>query len=155
MAERWAALGGGAPFLATAILALTMGCTGAGFTPSACRTVSRTPDGDLASDVIGTWEGFGIDSRLVYVFEEGGDFRFVEPPNRYAPSGLEDEGSWSVLAADELSVTWSGGGATTWIAEVTEAHLLLTNASAFDDGSEPWTDTWSRVCCTGSPKPCF
>ena len=155
MTERRAALGRGVALSCAAILALSAGCTGAGFTPAACHTVSRIPDGDLASDVIGTWEGFGIDSRLVYVFEEGGGFRFVEPPNSYAPGGLEDEGSWSILAADELLVTWSGGSATTWIAEVTEAHLLLTNASSFDDDSEPWTDSWSRVCCTGSPKPCF
>jgi hypothetical protein len=155
VSHRRAALRGCASLLSGVLLTLAAGCTGAGFVPAACRSVERTPDGELASDVIGTWEGFGIDSRLVYVFEEGGDFRFIEPPNTYAPGGLEDEGSWIVLAEDELSVTWSGGEATAWIAEVTEANLLLTSASAFEDGSEPWTETWSRVCCTGSPRPCL
>ncbi len=138
-----------------ALAGLIAGCTGSGFTPAACHTVSHPPEGDLAADVVGTWEGYGIDSRLVYLFEEGGGFRFIEPPNRHAPGGLEDEGSWIVLGEDELSVAWGDGNSSSWIAEITEANLLLTSASAFEDGEEPWTETWSRVCCTGSPSPCF
>jgi len=141
-----AALAGGLAFA---------GCTGSGFSSAACRTVDKAVEGDLASDVVGTWEGYGIDSRLVYLFEEGGEFRFVEPPNRYAPSGLEDEGSWIVLGEDELSVSWSDGSSSSWTAEVTDANLRLTTSSAFGENEESWTETWSRVCCTGSPKPCL
>lgn len=140
--------------VALAGVAWVAGCTGSAFSPAACRTVTKAVEGDLAADVVGTWEGYGIDSRLVYVFEDGGDFRFLEPPNRYAPSGLEDEGSWIVLGEDEVSVTWSDGRSSAWTAEVTDANLLLTSASAFGD-DDAWTETWSRVCCTGSPKPCF
>ncbi len=137
-----------------ALIALT-GCVGTSFNEASCRTVSKLATGDLAEDVVGTWEGFGIDSRLLYLFEADGGFRFIEPPNRYAPQGLEEEGTWIVLGEDELSVSWAGGDSTAWFAEVTDQNLLLTSSSAFGDDTESWTDTWSRVCCTGSPKPCF
>ena len=141
---------------ATLLLAattLSTGCVGTAFTEAACHTVEKDVAGDLRQDAVGTWEGYGIDSRLVYVIGDDGSLRFIEPPNVYAPEGLEDEGTWSVVEEDQLVVTWSSGDAATWTAEVTESNLLLTTASEFE--GETWTDTWSRVCCTGSPKPCL
>jgi hypothetical protein len=58
---------------------------------------------DVGDDIVGVWEGYGIDSRIIYEFTAS-TWRLIEPPNYYAPSGLTSSGTWSI-SGDMLTFT--------------------------------------------------
>lgn len=99
------------------------GCT----TQTECDYINKTPVGDVNQDVIGCWQGFGPDSLVVYQFFEDNTFHYVEPPNRFAGSGLRLSGAWKFEAATATKP------ATFWVADapndavVNETTLQLTD----------------------------
>ncbi len=56
------------------------------FRQSDCDARTFIPTGSLEKDVIGIWDSFGIDSRVVFNFHPDGGTD-VEGPNQYAPHG--------------------------------------------------------------------
>lgn len=127
-------------FLLLASLALPA-CVG----ETTCETLSTTPTGDLALDIVGDWDGFGVDSRLVYVFGEDGSFRWIEPANRYAPEGLQGGWDYSV-DGDLVTFEYPDADPSSMQASVTEDALVLT----WDwDSDSPRETTWVRSRCGG------
>ena len=114
-----------------------------------CEELSTPLTGDLETDLVGTWDGYGTDSRILYVFEEGGDWRRVEPPNAYAPSGLEASGTWEIIEGNELELTQDGSSWSLWV-YVGERTLetWYSNPDATDSG-QPWASEWTRSECSG------
>jgi hypothetical protein len=141
--------------LALLLAATLSGCIGSGFTQAACSPASAELTGDLSTDVVGSWEGFGIDSRLVYLFRDDGSWSLFEPPNVYAAGGLRSDGTWSA-EGEGLSVQWpSGDEPELWDdVELTEDELRVT--ITWQEGDEEYSDTreWTRACCSGAPGYC-
>jgi hypothetical protein len=117
----------------------------AGCQTTTCEELSTAPTGDLAVDLIGTWDGFGTDSRLVYVFEEGGAFRWVEPPNMYAPDGLQNGWPYSV-DGDIVTFEYPDSDPALMQATVTADTLTLTSDW---EGENPRETSWARSTCSG------
>lgn len=114
-----------------------------------CEAISVGLTGDIGSDLLGTWDGFGIDSRILYVFDDNNDWRWVEPPNSYAPDGLEASGSWELVGETEVELTQNGISWSVWV-EVGEGTLLTCfgDPAAMDTG-EPTASEWIRSECSG------
>jgi hypothetical protein len=91
-----------------------------------CRPRTVVVTGSLAQDVLGTWDRFGIDSRVVGTFYPDGGFLYTEEPNLYAPHGGSSLSAWTVdggvlffgppggplngssASVDMEALTWSG-----------------------------------------------
>lgn len=52
-----------------------------------CTPRTVVPTGHLERDLLGSWDSFGKDSRVVYTFHPDGGITLVEEPNEYAPRG--------------------------------------------------------------------
>lgn len=99
-----------------------------------CQPRTVTPSGDLGTDLLGAWDGFGIDSRVVAVFRADGGLAYVEEPNRYAPNGGTSTSPYRLLDGGVLDV---GGIAVA--ASVSGSALVL-------DGR-----AHSALSCKGEP----
>jgi hypothetical protein len=104
----------------TALLAAIASLVGSCSTRFDCQPRSVTPSGDLRTDVLGAWDGFGIDSRVVAVFRADGGFAHVEEPNSYAPNGGTSTSPYRVLDGGVLDV-----GGITAAASVSGSALVL------------------------------
>ncbi|MBL9037035.1 MAG: hypothetical protein JNG84_00845, partial [Archangium sp.] len=69
-------------------LLTTSSCGGLDCVP---RTVA--PTGDLRTDVLGAWDQFGVDSRVIRSFHADGGVTTYEPPNLLAPGGTASTGA--------------------------------------------------------------
>ena len=99
---------------------LAVGCSGA-YKPLDCTPRTVTPVGDLTQDVLGAWDAFGTDSRVVAVFHDDGGVTTVEEPNFYSPAGGAGHSPWSLDTDGTfhfLSQRWS--------ASVSPAGLALS-----------------------------
>ena len=123
-----------------ALLVLT-GCPPA----TTCEETPVEPTGDLAVDILGSWDGFGTDSRIVYVFEDGGAFRWIEPPNSYAPDGLEGGWDYSV-DADIVTFEYPDADPSPMQAVITAETLVLTTDW---ESADSYSTTWTRSDCSG------
>ncbi|MBX7098795.1 MAG: hypothetical protein K1X89_13895 [Myxococcaceae bacterium] len=52
-----------------------------------CVARSATVTGVLSKDILGTWDGFGVDSRVLFDFHGDGGVTLVEVPNQYQRDG--------------------------------------------------------------------
>jgi hypothetical protein len=62
-----------------------------------CKPRTVAPTGSLEKDIIGSWDSFGIDSRVVFTFHGDGGITIVEEPNPYAPNGTVSSAPYRVL----------------------------------------------------------
>jgi hypothetical protein len=124
-----------------AVLAVAVGALGmasACTTQTDCNYVNKAPSGDLATDVVGCWQGFGPDSLVVYEFLDDQTFNYIEPPNRFASAGLRVSGGWTVPEGAVLFI-----GSDENRAEITETTLRLINVRL------GFRDNLRRAMCTG------
>jgi len=110
-----------------------------------CSPISQEITGNLEMDLVGTFDGWGIDSPVLFTFEKGGQFVFVEAPNMYAVNGNRLVGSW-IVSNGELVITWGDSGRVDHlIVKVFADHLEERNAqSDVQDMS-----SHQRVTCQG------
>lgn len=52
-----------------------------------CVARSAPVSGELSKDILGTWDGFGVDSRVLFDFHADGGVTLVEVPNQYQRNG--------------------------------------------------------------------
>ncbi len=105
-----------------------------------CDPISVPVTGDQATDILGTWDGWGIDSHVVAEFSVGGAGRFVEAPNRYAPSGNASAFSYSFDAQARLV----GVGGQPLVVRISETAL-----EEIDPSTSTVARTHPRVRCEG------
>lgn len=122
------------------MLPLVSGCT----EDTECSPTTVAMTGALETDVVGTFDGWGTDSPVLFTFEKGGRFFFVEAPNMYAVNGNRNEGTWSI-SNGELAIDWGGGVVDRYIVEVFADHLeeRRVDADTMDMRSH------QRVVCHG------
>jgi hypothetical protein len=63
-----------------------------------CKPRTVTLTGNLSQDLLGSWDSWGVDSRVVATFRADGGLGMVEEPNQYAPTGNIGTQSYAVLA---------------------------------------------------------
>lgn len=61
-----------------------------------CEPDTRPLTGNLAADLVGTWDGFGRDSPVYRQLRADGVLVTVEAPNEVSPEGSRAEGTWRV-----------------------------------------------------------
>jgi hypothetical protein len=85
-----------------------------------CDYVTKEPTGQLASDIVGCWQTFGLDTLVVYQFNPDGNYRYIEPPGEFLGAGRTVTESYT-LSGDVLNM----GDGTPTRAEVTRTTLRL------------------------------
>lgn len=107
---------------------LASGCGGARCEP---RTV--TPTGDLSRDLVGTWNGFGVDTNVVGTCVADGGFFYTDVGGAGRLAGTQ---SWSVKDAGTLTIN---------------GQSTQTGTATITNGSFSWADgrTHSAVTCRG------
>ena len=116
----------------TALAALLSACA-----PSTeCEPDTRPITGNLAADLVGTWDGFGRDSPVYRQLRADGMLVTVEAPNTYSPEGSRTEGSWRVE------------GIRVFFGEQDLGDLGLTENTLVFTG-DPDSRTHRRVQCRG------
>lgn len=70
-----------------ALAAIATSCVRDHFASLDCDARTLTPTGSLEADVVGSWDSFGIDSRVVFTFYPDGGITAVDEPNPYDPHG--------------------------------------------------------------------
>lgn len=109
-----------AMWVALAAVALAVSCGKLDCEP---RTVAVS--GDLSQDLLGSWDGFGVDSRVVFTFLADGGLTIVEEPNMYAPSGNRSRSGYQ-LADGGVRLDQGAFGA-----QVTPSELALADDSGY------------------------
>lgn len=90
-----------------------------------CEPRTAAVTGDLSQDILGSWDGFGVDSRVVYTFLPDGGLSVVEEPNMYAATGNRSRRSYQLV---------DGGvhlGYGPLSAEVAPTELILTDDAGY------------------------
>jgi hypothetical protein len=124
-----------------AMLGFAAGCA----EDTVCSPTTSNVGGNLETDVIGTYDGWGTDSPVTVTFEKGGRFVMVEAPNMYAPDGNTSDGTWTV-SNGELVMTWGGGARVDRLIVKVFADRL-EERNALDMTTDMRSHT--RVTCTG------
>ncbi len=62
-----------------------------------CKPREVTPTGNLGQDIIGSWDSFGKDSRVVFTFNGDGGVTMVEEPNQFATGGNVGASQYRIL----------------------------------------------------------
>ncbi len=88
-----------------------------------CQPRVAAPTGDLAKDILGSWDGFGIDSRVVATFHSDGGVTHSEQPNSYAPQGGRSTSSYQIVDGGIVVLSGAQHDAT-----VSTTALTLTAA---------------------------
>lgn len=120
-----------------------------------CSPISVPLTGALATDILGAWDGYGIDSRIILHLMPNAVARMVEPPNQYAPNGLVHSFLWNLVDAG-LEFDY-GDGRQSWpkAVKLTETILTLSDvylADGLADGGAGNTydgQKYTRSSCIG------
>lgn len=133
-------------FACLAALVTLTACPNRVFNNTRCEAITVAETGDLSADIVGTWDSWGTDSPLYFEFTDDRVVRTVEPPNQYAPRGLQGDGLWEIDGND-LLITW--GDSEPDPRPISIRDNLLTELQ--DDGSD--ARSHARVECNGYGFP--
>lgn len=114
-----------------------------------CEAISKPLTGKINEDLIGFWDGSGVDSRIIYYFDTNYEYRLIEPPNVYAPNGLIGEGTYEVIGSEVILSTSEESANSIWVHFTDENTMQSTYEDPVDTSDETFFQTWRRSTCSG------